>query len=124
MLTLTLATTVEQAWLQFPAATIESVYQRWLLVLDLIIKDDGGNRFVESYRGKLTNDPTTIGDDEEAGAQEAMRAAIRRRRDNDGENEDNDENEQDDDDESVRLIIDDRDEDFMMFEGDAGGVEL
>jgi hypothetical protein len=53
-----------------------------------------------------------------------MQAAIRRRRDNDGENEDNDENEQDDDDESVRLIIDDRDEDFMMFEGDAGGVEL
>ena len=117
-----LATTVEKAWLQFPATTIEKVYQRWLLVLDLILKDNGGNRFVESYRGKLTNDPTTVGDDEEAGAQEAMRAAIRRRRDIDGENVDDDENE-DDDDESVRLTID-GDEDFMMFEGDAGGTEL
>ena len=45
-----------------------------------------------------------------------MRAAIIRRRDNDGANED-------DYDESVRLIIENGDEDIMMFEGDAEGNE-
>jgi len=117
-----LASTVQQAWLQFPAATIEKVYQRWLLVLDLIIKDDGGNRFVESYRGKLTNDPTTVGNDDEVGAREAMQETIRRRRENNVENEDDAEND-DDGDESVQLILD-GDEDFMMFQGDTGAVAM
>ena len=45
-----------------------------------------------------------------------MRAAIIRRRDNDVANED-------DYDESVRLIIENGDEDIMMFEGDAEGNE-
>jgi len=100
--------TVQQAWLQFPAATVEKVYQHWLLVLDLIMKDNGGNRLVESHRGKLTNDPTSITNHNEADAQAAMRVAI------EGENNDDD---ADDNDENEQHTIDHGDEDFMMFEG-------
>ena len=99
--------TVQQAWLQFPAATVEKVYQRWLLGLDLIMKDNGGNRLVETHRGKLTNDPTSATNHNEADAQAAMRVTI------EGENNDDD---ADDNDENEGLTIDGN-EDFMMFKG-------
>ena len=53
-----LAATVAQAWIEFSSEPIEKVYQRWELVLRLICLDQGGNRFVEQFRGKLTGDPT------------------------------------------------------------------
>ena len=53
-----LAQTVNDAWDKFPAKTIQKVYNRWVRVLELIKLDDGGNRYVEELRGKLTNDPT------------------------------------------------------------------
>ena len=34
------------------------MYNRWLKVLDLIIEDDGGDRFVETKRGKLYSEPS------------------------------------------------------------------
>ena len=37
---------------------LKNVYNRWLKVLDLIIEDDGGDRFVESKRGKLYSEPS------------------------------------------------------------------
>ena len=32
---------------------LENVYERWKLVLDLIIEDNGGDRLIKSKRGKL-----------------------------------------------------------------------
>jgi sentrin-specific protease 1 len=55
-----LASTVYKAWNDFRSEAINKVYKRWELVLDLILLDNGGNRFVESFRGKLTNDPTSV----------------------------------------------------------------
>lgn len=52
-----IAEATEKAWDEFPAEKIEKVYKRWLLVLKLILKDKGGNRYVETHRGKLTSDP-------------------------------------------------------------------
>ena len=52
-----IAEATEKAWSEFLAEKIEKVYVRWLLVLRLILKDKGGNRFVETHRGKLTSDP-------------------------------------------------------------------
>ena len=55
-----LASTVYKAWNDFRSEAIDKVFKRWELVLDLILLDNGGNRFVESFRGKLTNDPTSV----------------------------------------------------------------
>ena len=40
-----------------------NVYERWKLVLDLIKKDDGGDKFVESNRGKLFRAPSREAED-------------------------------------------------------------
>ena len=61
-----LAHTVEDAWDKFSVETIGKVYKRWTRVLDLIQLDNGGNRFVESLRGKLTKDPNATEEDEDA----------------------------------------------------------
>ena len=45
------------AWDKFPAEKIEKVYKRWLLVLKLILKDKGRNRYVETHCRKLTSNP-------------------------------------------------------------------
>ena len=60
-----LAQTVEKAWALFPVQTIGKVYRRWLQVLDLIKLDNGGNRFVESLQGKLTNNPMATDNEED-----------------------------------------------------------
>ena len=99
--------TVQQACLQFPAVTVEKVYQRWLLALDLIMNGNGGNRLVETHHGKLTNDPTSVTNHNKADAQAAIRVTIER---------DNNDDDVDDNDENKRLTID-GDEDFMKFEG-------
>ena len=53
-----LCKTVNQAWKQLEPVKLESVYNRWKMVLDLIIEDEGGNAKVESKRGKLYREPS------------------------------------------------------------------
>lgn len=53
-----LAETVEEAWHSFEPIKLENVYKRWKKVLSLIIEDEGGDRLVESKRGKLFSAPT------------------------------------------------------------------
>ena len=40
------------------AIKLRNVYERWKLVLDSIIKDDGGDRYIEANRGKLFKVPS------------------------------------------------------------------
>ena len=42
---------------------LENVYERWKLVLDLIIEDKGGDRLIESKRGKLFREPSPEAED-------------------------------------------------------------
>ena len=53
-----LARTVNKAWEELEPAKLTNVFNRWKLVLDLIIDDDGGNQKVESKRGKLFRAPS------------------------------------------------------------------
>ena len=46
----------------------ENVYERWKLVLDLIIEDNGGDRLIESKRGKLFREPSGEAEDLEEDA--------------------------------------------------------
>ncbi len=48
-----------QSWKDFESIKLENVYHRIIMVLDLIIDDGGGNRLVESKRGKLFRAPRT-----------------------------------------------------------------
>ena len=51
--------TVLNAWEKLPAKTIGNVFKRWVNLLDIMLKDNGSNRFVEKDRGILTNDSTS-----------------------------------------------------------------
>ena len=53
-----LANTVVNAWKQFESIKLENVYNRWKMVLDLIIEDEGGDANIESKRSKLFRAPT------------------------------------------------------------------
>ena len=58
-----------------------AVYRRWKIVLDLIIEDDGGNRKVETKRGKLFRAPSDEAeildeDEEEEELTEAQEIAV------------------------------------------------
>ena len=53
-----LCRTVDRAWDKLEAIKLENVYNRWKMVLDLIIEDGGGNSKVESKRGKLYREPS------------------------------------------------------------------
>ena len=50
--------TINKAWDESDTTNLRNVYERWKLVLDLIIKDEGGDRFIESNRGKLFRAPS------------------------------------------------------------------
>ena len=52
-----LARTVDEAWKQFKPQKLTNIWNRWKMVLDLIIDDEGGDRLVESRRGKLYRSP-------------------------------------------------------------------
>ena len=52
------------AWGNWSSKILEKIYQRWELVLSLILLDNGGNKYVESYRGKLTSNPKIVENDE------------------------------------------------------------
>ena len=43
---------------EFRSIKLETVYERWKLVLDSIIEDNGGNRLIEAKRGKLYQEPS------------------------------------------------------------------
>ena len=61
-----LAKTVKTAWQEFSPDVMTKVYRKWKRVVQhLIPLDDGGNRYVEEFRGKLTNDPNATQDDED-----------------------------------------------------------
>ena len=66
-----LCRTVEDAWKKLKTVKLENVFSRWLKVLELIIEDDGGDRLVESKRGKLYNEPPneieSLDDDDDEG---------------------------------------------------------
>merc|ERR1711966_508988 len=53
-----LCNTVDRAWDELDATKLRNVYERWKLVLDLIIKDEGGDRYIEGNRGKLFKTPS------------------------------------------------------------------
>ena len=46
------------AWGNLEEIKLKNVYERWKLVLDLIIADNGGDRLIESNRGKLFRAPS------------------------------------------------------------------
>jgi len=57
-----LCRTVDQAWDKLEAIKLENVYNRWKMVLDLIIEDGGSNIKVESKCGKLYCEPSNKAD--------------------------------------------------------------
>ena len=58
-----LCRTVTRAWEELDAIKLTNVYERWKMVLNLIIKDDGGDQFIESNRGKLFRAPSREAED-------------------------------------------------------------
>ena len=48
-----LANSVNKAWDELEPIKLENIYNRWKTVLDLIIKEEGGDGNIESKRGKL-----------------------------------------------------------------------
>ena len=55
-----IARTVEAAWEELEPVKMTNVWNRWKMVLDLIIDDNGGNALVETKRGKLYRAPTAV----------------------------------------------------------------
>ena len=53
-----LCSTVVDTWKSLQPIKLLNVYNHWLLVLDLIIEDNGDNRLVETKRGKLYQVPS------------------------------------------------------------------
>jgi len=53
-----LARTVESSWDKLEPIKLTNVWNRWKMVLDLIIEDNGGDALVEAKRGKLYRTPT------------------------------------------------------------------
>ena len=58
-----LARTVRKGWDDLEDIKLANVWERWKLVLDLIIADNGGNSKVESKRGKLYSAPSGEAED-------------------------------------------------------------
>ena len=58
-----LARTVKEAWNKFEPQKLTNIWNRWRMVLDLIIEDEDGDRLVESRRGKLFRAPADEAED-------------------------------------------------------------
>ena len=56
-----------KAWGELDWVKLTNVYERWNLVLDLILEDNGGDRLIESRRVKLFREPSD--EEEELGAE-------------------------------------------------------
>ena len=52
-----MARTTEDAWDELESIKLANVWNRWRLVLDLIIEDEGGDRKVVAKRGKIFRVP-------------------------------------------------------------------
>ena len=65
-----LCSTAEKAWEEFYMVRLTNVYERWKMVLDLILKDNDGDKFIETNRGKLFGSPSREAEDldEESGS--------------------------------------------------------
>lgn len=50
--------TVEKGWESLEPIKLTNIWNRWRLVLNLIIEDEGGNRLVDARRGKLFKLPS------------------------------------------------------------------
>ena len=50
-------------WKVFEPIKLTNIWNRWRLVLDLIIEDEGGDRLVERRRGKLFRAPPEDAED-------------------------------------------------------------
>ena len=49
---------MDKAWDELDATKLRNVYERWKLVLELIIKNGGGDRYIKANRGKLFKEPS------------------------------------------------------------------
>ena len=78
METQALARTVQKSWDELEPVKLANVYNCWKLVLDLIIEDEGGDRLVESRRGKLYGAPSDEAEvlDAPVGEEQAEEEAI------------------------------------------------
>ena len=54
----TLCNTVDKAWDELDATKLRNVYERWKLVLVLIIKNNGGDCYIKANQGKLFKVPS------------------------------------------------------------------
>ena len=50
--------TVMNAWGELESIKLENIYERWKLVLDLIIEDNGGNQLIEAMYVKFYQEPS------------------------------------------------------------------
>ena len=56
-----LATSIEDAWTgDLSEKAFKNVHHRFKIVLQSIVKDEGGNKLVEAHRGKIFQDATII----------------------------------------------------------------
>ena len=68
-----LCSTVKKAWEDLDMVKLTNVYERWKMVLDLILKDNGGNKYIEANRGKLFRNPSWEAEDlDETSRREAV----------------------------------------------------
>jgi hypothetical protein len=44
---------IEETWFQYDSSVFYCIFERWLKVLQLVIKDNGDNSLVDSERGTL-----------------------------------------------------------------------
>ena len=60
-----LCRTVNDAWKKLDSTKLTNVYNRWLMVLDLVLEDDGGNQLIEAKQGKFFRAPRSEVEEEE-----------------------------------------------------------
>ena len=54
---------VTKSWEELDAMKLTNVYERWKMVLDLFLKDDEGDIFMEANLGKLFRAPSRKAED-------------------------------------------------------------
>ena len=53
-----LCSTVKRAWGDLDMVKLSNVYERWKMVLDLILKDNGSSKFIQANRVRLFQRPS------------------------------------------------------------------
>lgn len=59
----TLCNTVMKAWDELEMVKLSNVYERQKLILDLILKGNDSDKFIEAERGKLFKEPSREAED-------------------------------------------------------------